>query len=393
MLVSMGKRSAAQILAGTLLLGVTSASARSDPSTALADAARAFGLEAGITMPALVTVSTPPVEAIEVEEGLVNFEYADIVDKMEGMSRTVIGRKKKKRRIDTGVTPADRLDRGEIKYIVLHASGGATGKPGSCDGSVSWLLSQKTAAHFMVCRDGRVIRMVKIENIANQVKNGEIDRSAVGIETESGHPEKTAPFLVDDWTPEKYWRMYASMAWLIRAIAKETNLPRDIAHVITHEEADRGIARAHVDPGPFFQGATYPEFDKRFPGQGVTPREYLMRLVTDDTPPRIWLVPGTAAGVEVKDTTSLGLAHIRVWRLDDAGKPKDLKQEWSAPIHGLPPVTMTLTVPAEPGSYRIVARDLVGNTSAALVVVPVPSSGVAPVVASLVDIETVPVSQ
>ncbi|PIR15994.1 MAG: hypothetical protein COV48_11320, partial [Elusimicrobia bacterium CG11_big_fil_rev_8_21_14_0_20_64_6] len=252
---------------------------------------------------------------------------------------------------------------------VIHASGGATGAPSACEGSVAWLLKQKTAAHFMVCRDGRVIRMVRIENIAHHVRNGDIDRSSVGIETESGRPDNRNPFVAADWGPQSYWRMYASVAWLIRAIAKETALPRDRAHILTHEEADRGIPGAHTDPGPYFESGTYQGFDARFPGESVTPREYLMRLVADDVPPQIWMVAasGSTDQVEIRDPNSLGLSHIRVWRQDDAGKVTDLMHEWSAPVAGMPPVSLRVEVPAEAGSYRVVARDLVGNTSAALV--------------------------
>lgn len=373
-------------------------SLRADPG-----AARAALAEAGFSFgAALETVPAAPVVlpkiSSETPSGLipadeeVNFAYSDMVDRMEGMSRTVIGRKKKKRRIDTGVTPADRVDRGEIKYVVLHASGGATGKPKACEGSVGWLLQQKTAAHFMVCRDGRVIRMVKIENIANQVKNGAIDAAAVGIETESGHPEISAPFLADDWNPDDVWRMYASIAWLTRAIAKEVSLPRDRAHVITHEEADRGIPRAHVDPGPFFESGTYPVFDARFPGQGVTPREFLMRLVADDLPPQIWMVAGAPAEVELKDKDGLGISHVRVWMLDAAGKAKDLKQDWSAPEKGLPPSSLRIAVPSEPGNYRVVARDLVGNSSAGLVKIPDPAAPPAPAIAGTKSASLEPVA-
>lgn len=343
---------------------------------ALQENAQAFGLD----VPSVIHISTPTPEGLLQDDGRVNFGYAEMVDRMEKLSRTVIGRNRKKRRVDTGVTPADRVEAGAIKYIVLHASGGATGKPGACEGTVSWLLSQKTAAHFMVCRDGRVIRMVKIENIANHVKNPAIDAASVGIETESGQPGAN-PFIREDWDPQAYWRMYASMAWLIRAIAKETDMPRDRAHVLSHGEADAGIPRAHQDPGPYFESAAYPVFDARFPGQSVTPREFLMRLVADDVPPQIWMVASAGDGdqVEVKDTNSLGLAHIRVWKLDAAGKPGTLMHEWSAPVTGMPPVSLMVSVPSEPGAYRVVARDLVGNTSAGLVKVPEPVPGGDPV--------------
>lgn len=374
-----------RILSVALLLAATSSRASTDPAASirasLSAMGGAFGVQTVPPPPAVPAgVPVPQAPQLNPEEALVNYEYTEMVDRLEKMSRTVIGRDKKKRRINTGVTPADRIEAGEIKYIVLHASGGATGKPGACEGSVSWLLQQKTAAHFMVCRDGRVIRMVAIENIANHVKNGEIDRTSVGIETESGQPNNRSPFVQTDWEPQSYWRMYASLAWLIRAIAKETGLPRDRAHVITHEEADRGIAAAHVDPGPFFDSANYPEFDARFPGQGVTPREFLMRLVADDLPPQIWMVPSAVSGdqVEMKDTNELGLSHIRVWSLDASGKVDQLVQEWTAPVSGMPPVTLKIDVPRLPGSYRVVARDLVGNISAALIKVAQPAPGNAP---------------
>ncbi|MCM2303482.1 MAG: N-acetylmuramoyl-L-alanine amidase [Elusimicrobia bacterium] len=370
----------AMLPAAALLLVVQAARAQGGPHEdlrrALEENARAFGVEAGAAVPDLIHISTPMPEGLLREEEQVNFDYADMVDRMEKMSRTVIGRNRKKRRVDTGVTPADRVEAGAIKYVVLHASGGATGKPGACEGTVSWLLSQKTAAHFMVCRDGRVIRMVRIENIANHVKNPAIDAASVGIETESGQPGPN-PFVQSDWAPESYWRMYASVAWLIRAIAKETDMPRDRAHVLTHGEADLGLPRAHQDPGPHFESASYPEFDARFPGQAVTPREFLMRLVADDVPPQIWMVAsaGLLDEVEIKDTNSLGLAHVRVWRQDAAGKPTTLMQDWSAPAAGMPPVSLRFPVPPAPGVYRFVARDLVGNTSAAHVKVPEPAPG------------------
>lgn len=330
----------------------------------------ALALAASAQVPALppgveVTPPAPPPAAppqdLSPEEGQVNFEYAEMVDRFESLRRTVVrGKGRRRRRVDvpTGVTPADRVDDGQVKKIVLHASGGA----GACDGSVSHLLNAKTAAHFIVCRDGRVTRMVRIENIANHVRNDAVDRESVGIETESGHP-KPPYFRDSDWSPESYWKMYASLAWLIRAISKEAGVPRERSAIITHEEADRGIRGAHTDPGPHFDAGTDPAFEKRFPGQGVTPRGFLMRLVTDDAPPRLWR---RGDDVEVKDTESLGLSHIRVWRLDEAGKPSVKVDEWFAPEAGLPPHTRLVAAPAEPGAYRIVARDLVGNTSAAV---------------------------
>ena len=229
----MAFRSAVLAPAAALLLCVPAARAQNaaheNLRRILLENARAFAFDTGVAVPPLVSVSTPPTQTLSPEEGQVNFEYAEMVDRMETLSGSVIGRKKKRKKPPTnsGATPADRVEAGTIKHIVLHASGGATGRPDACERTVAWLLSQKTAAHFMVCRDGRVIRMVKIEDIAVHVRNPEVRRTSVGIETEAGRPDNRRPFVRSDWDPQAYWRMYASMAWLIRAIAKETNLPRD----------------------------------------------------------------------------------------------------------------------------------------------------------------------
>lgn len=352
------------LLAALFLPAIAAAQPTAQPPEwirALVDSSKALGA------PQELFAEPPPAQGrsvIDIEEERVNFEYSEMVDRFETLRRTVVrGKNGQKTRVPvpTGVIPADRVAQGAIKKIVLHASGGA----GSCDGSVSHLLNARTAAHFIVCRDGRVTRMVKIEDVGNHVRNSAINRESVGIETESGHPQPPH-FRSGDWAPERYWRMYASLAWLIRAVAKETNIPRDRAHIITHEEADRGIPGAHTDPGPFFDAGSYAAFETRFPGQKVTPREYLMRLVRDDIPPQVTpvLTAGAADRYEVKDTERLGLSHVRVWRLDAQDKLSSIVWEWFAPAAALPPETLSVAAPAEPGAYRLVARDLVGNTTA-----------------------------
>jgi hypothetical protein len=341
--------------------------AKADPGAALralGESAASLGLSVPVAPP---PAAGAPADDLQLEAGQVTFEYPEMVDRMEKLGRTVIGRGKKKRRTgDTGVTAGDRVERGEISYIVIHASGGA----GGCSGSVSQLLGHSTAAHFIVCRDGRITRMVDIANIARHVKNEEIDRASVGIETESGYM-KAPIFRPGDWDPANYWRMYASLAWLIRAVAKEANVPRDRDHIVTHEWADSAdrfkpgvnIDR-HVDPGPYFDNGRYPAFDAQFAGEAVTPREYLMRLVNDDVPPVITLAPDKH--VAVRDPKSLGLAHIVIWTLNAQGKQEAKQFEWSAPLDGMPPPAMMLDLPQTPGSYRIVARDLVGNTTSSM---------------------------
>ncbi len=147
--------------------------------------------------------------------------------------------------------------------------------------------------------------------------------------------------------------------------------------MITHELADsatmlpgRVKGDRHTDPGPHFTGGSYQGFDALYPGQNPTPYSWLMKLVADDLPPQIWMLAASPNSdqVEIKDAN--GLAHIRVWKLDAAGKARDMKYEWSAPVDAVPPGSLTVTVPSAAGDYRVVARDLVGNTSSALVKVP-----------------------
>ncbi|MDX6770314.1 MAG: peptidoglycan recognition family protein [Elusimicrobiota bacterium] len=313
--------------------------------------------------PAGAPVPPPPGNDVETVETLLNFSYGDIVLRPERVGTIVRGRGRRRRTVRTGVTEADRVNQKQIRKIVIHASGGA----GACEGTVNHLLQATTAAHFMVCRNGRVYQMVDPANIGNHVRNDAVDQESVGIETESAY--LTAPiFRKPDWSADLYWPLYASLAGTIRAVAKEAGMTRSRATIITHDEADQGIAGAHEDPGPYFETATYPEFDRRYPGEGVTPREWLMRLVLDDTAPEVIpvLTPGMPGRYEVRDTQNLGLSNVRLWLLDAVtGSPSVKTYEWMAPTAGMPPGAVSVPAPTTAGKYRIVARDLVGNITGA----------------------------
>jgi len=331
----------------------------------------AVGLPGGFAGPRDTTLPfVPPVgelieddPPVDPEEERTNFSYGEMDSRLE---KIVIGRKKKgKKPPYNGVTPADRVDKGEIKYIVLHSAGG------SYEGAIDHLLGKPTAAHFIVSKKGDVTRMVAIKDLANHVRNTAIEKASVGIETETGMP-KLPHFTKVDWDPVDRWRMYASLAWLIRAIAKETGVPRDEAHIITHEESDRGIKGAHTDPGPFFGTEVYPVFEARFPGKRVTARAFLMRLVNDDAPPRVERssttvpggvgdVPGGGLGavLRVRDTNALGVSRLSMTRID--GPATTVVHSWKAGPAGLPPFRVDVPIPAEQGDYRLEAYDLVGN--------------------------------
>lgn len=294
----------------------------------------------------------------------------------------MIGRGKKRmaaRKVN-GVTVADRVESKAIKYIVIHSA------MGSCAGAINQMETHHAAAHFIVCKDGSVTRLVDIKNIALHVKNEAVNDASVGIETETGETESVAvpgqhgrvrhelesEFTASDWDPASRWRMYSSLAWLIRAVADETGVPRVWGAggsalspgVFGHLDADKGIPDGHTDPGPYFYNQSYPDFERFFPGQGMTPQKFLMLLVAADKPPRITRVAtATGTALRVSDVARAGLAKVIVSPAAAGAKP--LWSDVSDP-NQYPPADLQLGEPIAPGNYRIDAYDLVGNHTAAL---------------------------
>jgi N-acetyl-anhydromuramyl-L-alanine amidase AmpD len=353
-------------LVALLIVVAVAPAASADPGAlqkALDAGARALGQEAPVLPQAPPTPTAAFVDSPAATDGeQVNFSFDQMSTRMEAVIIGRAGRHHRKAR-SSGVTPADRVERGEIHYIVLHSA------CGTYEGAIATLLSRPTAAHFIVSAQGAVTRMVDIANIANHVKNPDIKAHSVGIETETGLTR--APwFSRNDWDPDARWRLYASLARLIRAIAHETNLPIDRQHVITHEESDRGMRDAHTDPGPMFDGDSYPAFETRFPGQHVTPREYLMRLAASQTLPDIELTTAVdgRTQIEASDPARLGLAELTM-TLSVLGGATVKVVDWKAPVVGLPPATLDQPLPLIPGTYRVEATDLVGNKRSRTIVV------------------------
>lgn len=325
-------------------------------------------------------------QPVPTAETLVNFDYGDIIERLEQTRRVIYrGRGRNRRRVevpvDSGVTQGDRIDRGQVTEIVLHASLGS----GACEGTVNYLLQRRQAAHFMVCRSGRVYKMVEPEDIANHVKNDDSKARSIGIETESGHLTYTDArgrsaravteeqiFWAEDWDPGRFWIMYASIAGVIRAVARDARIPLDGANirraVRTHEDVDAGEPDGHTDPGGIFDGSrahAYPEFVSRY-GSAISPFDWLRRMVQDTTPPSIVAVLGAGGSTHyrVRDTDNIGLAYVRVWRFDGvpgAATPKTKVEEWAAQPGVFPDDVRDVLPPGQPGDYSIIARDLVGN--------------------------------
>jgi N-acetyl-anhydromuramyl-L-alanine amidase AmpD len=401
----MGIKKPSWIPAAALLLCAATARAHGDPRAGLEEMARSFGAEAGAVAPAVVAVSTPPAGR---ERDEVRFEYPDVTKDLESLTRfvnKVVGRGKKRKvipiRIDTGVAAGDRINQKLITHIVIHSSLGLAGNPAelarrdhlnetgggkfdSCQASINFLETKRSAAHFIVCRDGRVKQMAEMKDYADHVKDPEFVANSIGIETDTGYAK--APFFFPgsgDWDPNSRWRMYVSLAKLIRMIHKATDgaVALDEQHIMTHAEVDAAYCaaagcHAHSDPGPYFISEMVPTFGD--PSATTTARENLMRLVTDTTSPKTTFIfrPSAAGGFQVVD--AVGLSRIIVWKLKySRDQIQSLKQViptepvvvkvsgWAADASPkvMPPGTKVMDIPAEPGEYEVEAQDLVGNRS------------------------------
>lgn len=313
--------------------------------------------------------ATPPAPRVEgkpvplPEQLATNFDYCQISNRLK---KIIIGRPLKYK---ADIRKADRVDRGEIKWIVVHSA------MGNCKSAINTMENpHEAAAHFIVCKDGGVTRLVDIQNIPLHVKTEKINDASVGIETETGRLK--GGYGADDWNPAARWKMFSSLAWLIRAVAEETKVPRvwgspSTAGIIGHLEADkdhlddRGRHDGHTDPGDDFYGKRFAALDARFPGQGMTPQKYLMLLVTEDTPPSVVrLDEAGATFAQVSDSAQAGLAKVQLFDAKALANGKPLRT-WLPPEAGLPPPVVKLPIPAAPGIYVVEATDLVGNKTRA----------------------------
>lgn len=335
-----------------------------------------------------------------------SYEYPDVskaLERYDSFKRVSVGKGKHKvvphRR--TGVQRSERLDAGSITHVVLHSSLGQAATPqdlaqrdedtaagrrkyDSCQSSVNWLHTRATAAHYIVCRDGRVKQMAEIKDIANHVKDPESDQHSVGIETDTGFAGKT-PFFpggggyAGDWDPDTRWRQSRSLAMLIRMLSKltEGRIALDANGVRTHDEVDgaycRGSGcRSHTDPGPYFKGESVKSFGD--PAAMTTPWGNLLRLVGDSKAPQTMFQLAPGAGDRIRAVDDTGLHQLIVWQLTvpraalaeakaaQPDKPVVRKVSgWTAEPAVMPPAARELELPIEPGEYQLEARDIVGN--------------------------------
>jgi hypothetical protein len=162
-----------------------------------------------------------------------------------------------------------------IDKIVIHVTEGAFW------GSVRWLQSPRAHAssHYIVARNGRIVQLVHLSDIAWHAGNWKVNSHSVGIEHEG------YTYGPQGFTDAQYQSSARLAAWL----ARRSLLPIDRKHIIGHANVPSpgggfGGSSHHTDPGPHWNWPRYLRLVRLYAGSeklSVTPQ----------------LPPGTLRGV------------------------------------------------------------------------------------------------
>ena len=152
-----------------------------------------------------------------------------------------------------------------IETIVVHVTEGAFW------GSVQWLKNPRAHAssHYVIARNGKIVQLVHLSDIAWHAGNWSVNSQSVGIEHE-GFTYSGAGF-----TDAQYRASARLTAW----IARRPLMPIDRAHIIGHAQVPapgggHGGAGHHTDPGPHWQWDRYLALVRQYAGSerlSVTP--------------------------------------------------------------------------------------------------------------------------
>ena len=101
-----------------------------------------------------------------------------------------------------------------INTIVIHATDG-----GSLVGNVWWLSGghSHASAHYVVARDGSIVQLVHLSDIAWHAGNWRVNCHSIGIE-QYDQPESIGGFLADDFVLEdgmvmNFETLYFELGW------------------------------------------------------------------------------------------------------------------------------------------------------------------------------------
>jgi N-acetyl-anhydromuramyl-L-alanine amidase AmpD len=168
-------------------------------------------------------------------------------------------------------TEASRTPRSHtIDTIVIHATDG-----GSLLGNVWWLSGghSHASAHYVVARDGSIVQLVHLSDIAWHAGNWKVNCHSIGIE-HVGETYDPAGFTVDE---------YRSSARLVAWLVRRYDIPVDRKHIIGHAQVpdpnhpgEYGGSSHHTDPGPHWRWDFYLDLVRRY----AFPERYAIHVDT-----------------------------------------------------------------------------------------------------------------
>jgi hypothetical protein len=139
----------------------------------------------------------------------------------------------------------------KITTIVIHAT-----DADSLPGTVSWLIDDvsQASAHYVISRDGEIVQLVPLHDIAWHSGNGTVNAHSIGIE-HVGSTDDPAGFTAAE---------YKSSARLVAWLARRYDIPIDRTHIIGHYQVpdpnhpgEFGGKDHHTDPGPYWKWGYY----------------------------------------------------------------------------------------------------------------------------------------
>jgi hypothetical protein len=156
-------------------------------------------------------------------------------------------------------TPASRTPQGhQITTIVIHVTDG-----GSMLGNVWWLSGghSHASSHYVIARDGEIVQLVHLSDIAWHAGNWKTNCHSIGIE-HVGDTYDPAGFTTDEYTSSA-----RLVAWLVRRYG----IAVDRAHIIGHYQVpdpshpgEAGGRDHHTDPGPYWRWGYYLNLVRHF---------------------------------------------------------------------------------------------------------------------------------
>jgi N-acetyl-anhydromuramyl-L-alanine amidase AmpD len=172
---------------------------------------------------------------------------------------------------DGSYTKASRTPKSHtIDTIVIHATDG-----GSLVGNVWWLSGGHShgSAHYVVSRDGSIVQLVHLSDIAWHAGNWKVNCRSIGVE-HVGETYDPAGFTLDE---------YRSSARLVAWLVRRFDIPVDRGHIIGHSQVPTpgqpggyGGSAHHTDPGPHWRWGFYLNLVRRY----AFPERYAIHVDT-----------------------------------------------------------------------------------------------------------------